>query len=763
MGTNAIHGVLQHLRRAVLQQESAGLSDGELLERYVDRQDGSALETLIHRHGAMVLAVCRRILGNEADAEDAFQATFLVLVRKAASIRSRAMVSNWLYGVAHNTALKAKAMNRRRRTREREAGAIAKPEAHEAVWQEVKALLDRELSALPDPYRTAIVLCDLEGKTIKQAAGYLGWPQGTVATRLRRGRALLAKRLLKHGLTLSIGGLARAVSQGATAVHVPASLIGSTIRATTAVSLGIAQTPVVSAKVAILAEGVLTGMLLHKLKITLAFCVATCMMVAGASLPTYQAWAAAGTKAKVASAPPANAECAGEPQATDNSKPRSDDLPPKGSDAPATVPGELSIRGSGKVITKEVPLADFTTIEVSRSIQVELTRADSFRVALTSDDNLLPYFQASKDGSVLRLTLDPKLKSFWARALKATVAMPTLERVSLEQHSRLTWKGFQSAKVFRAKVTGGSILDGEIEAEKVDLEATGLSTVTLKGSASEATVSASRQSLLLLAGLALDQASVTLKNGSMATVHVKTRLEYDLSAFSHLGYLGNPGITKGTTSGASLAVPHSLNSGREGAKPDTGNAPQPIPHLHHRASPAQGLDLQRTGSVSPERVTVGKRVPDFALRDLDGRTVMFSELQKDAKRTTKGVVLLSFWCSTCSSCRRVEQHLDKLAKDYQGEALVLALDANAGETSEDVRAFAKKTGLTLPIFLNPDGRTADIFGTEVTTTTVVIDGEGVLRYCGRFREGDRHTYAEDALKAVLAGKEVAVKTTRQDG
>ncbi len=751
MGTNAIQGVLQHLRRAVLQQESAALSDGELLERYVNRQDGNALEILIHRHGAMVLAVCRRILGNEADAEDAFQATFLVLVRKAASIRSRGMVSNWLYGVAHNTALKAKAMNRRRRTKEREAGAMLKPQADEAVWQEVKALLDQELSALPDRYRTAIVLCDLEGKTIKQAAVYLGWPQGTVATRLRRGRALLAKRLLKHGLTFSIAVLARAVSHGATAVHVPASLLGSTIQATTAVSLGLTQTPVVSAKVAILAEGVLTGMLLHKLKITVACCLATCMMVVGASLPTYQAWAAAGTKLNVADAPRVNSERLGEPPAPDSSKPRSANVPPKESDAPATSPDELSIRGSGNVITKEVSLANFTTIDVSRSIQVELTRADSFRVALTADDNLLPYLHATKDSSALRLALDARLKSFWARALKETISLPTLEGLSVAQHSRVACKGFHSAKRFQAKVTGGSILDGEIETEKLDLDATGISTVTLKGSAKTATISAAQQCLLSLGDLVVDQANVTLQDTSLARVQVKTRLDYDLRMNSRLEYLGNPEITKGTISGLSSSVLRF-----------PGNAPPLNPH-HHGANPAQSVQPPKTGSASSESVPVGKKVPDFALRDLDGRTVKLSELQKDSQRTPKGVVLLSFWCSTCSSCRRVEHHLDKLAKDYQGQALVLALDANAGETTEDVRAFAKKIGLTLPIFLNPDGRAADIFGTEVTTTTVLIDGDGVLRYCGRFRDGDRHAYAEDALKAVLAGKEVAVKTTPQDG
>jgi thiol-disulfide isomerase/thioredoxin len=161
-------------------------------------------------------------------------------------------------------------------------------------------------------------------------------------------------------------------------------------------------------------------------------------------------------------------------------------------------------------------------------------------------------------------------------------------------------------------------------------------------------------------------------------------------------------------------------------------------------------------------VGVGEKVPDFSVQALDGKALKLSELQKDEKRTKKGVVVLSFWCSTCSSCRRVEHHLDKLARDYAGQAAVIALDANAGETAERVAAFAKENGLTMPIVLDPSGRTADLFENEVTTTTVVIDGNGVLRYCGRFRDGDR-AYAEEALKAVLAGKEVAVKTTPHDG
>jgi thiol-disulfide isomerase/thioredoxin len=179
--------------------------------------------------------------------------------------------------------------------------------------------------------------------------------------------------------------------------------------------------------------------------------------------------------------------------------------------------------------------------------------------------------------------------------------------------------------------------------------------------------------------------------------------------------------------------------------------------------PKDPASSQATGT--PPRkgvVVVGQKVPEWSLQTLDGKAIKLSELQKDEKRTKRGVVVLSFWCSTCSSCRRVEHHLDKLARDYEGQAAVVALDANADETAANVATFARDKRLTLPIVLDPGGRSADLFGTDVTTTTVAIDGDGVLRYCGRFRDGDR-AYAEDALKAVLAGKEVTVKTTPHDG
>lgn len=171
---------------------------------------------------------------------------------------------------------------------------------------------------------------------------------------------------------------------------------------------------------------------------------------------------------------------------------------------------------------------------------------------------------------------------------------------------------------------------------------------------------------------------------------------------------------------------------------------------------------QDTETATHAKVKVGDKVPDFSVQTLDGKRVKLSELQKDETRTKNGVVVLSFWCSTCHSCRDVEHLIAELAKDHEGQAAVIALDANAGETAKSVAAFVKKNGLELPVVLDPSGNTADLFGVKRTTTTVVIDGNGVLRYCGQFRQKGGGS-AEEALKAVLAGNEVAIKTTPHNG
>lgn len=262
-----IASFLERLGHSMVRGDGAGLGDGELLERYLASRDEVAFEALVRRHGPMVLGVCRRILRNESDAEDAFQATFLVLVRKAASVRPRSMVANWLFGVAHNTARKAKVMNIRRRIKERELVDHFQPQTEAEDWQRLHELLDDEISRLPDRYRVVIVQCDLEGKTIKEAARRIGCPPATLSSRLTRGRALLARRMARHGPAFSLSLIAAALSQNAASAYIPACLMASTTQAARVVAAGAIASGVISAKVTLLTEGVLRAMLLTKLKI----------------------------------------------------------------------------------------------------------------------------------------------------------------------------------------------------------------------------------------------------------------------------------------------------------------------------------------------------------------------------------------------------------------------------------------------------------------------------------------------------------------
>jgi RNA polymerase sigma factor (sigma-70 family) len=266
MAIGLANPVVDHLRRVVLVRDGHGLSDGQLLECFLARRDGAAFASLVDRHGPMVMGVCRRVLGNHQDAEDAFQATFLVLARKAASVVPREMVGNWLYGVAYRSAAKLRTLNARRRARERQVAEMPEPVAArpDDLWQDVRPLLDRELSHLPDAYRTAIVLCDLEGKTGKEAARQLGWPEGTVASRLSRGRKLLARRLTRRGHAVS--GTALAALLRVESTPVPTTVTSSTIRAALSAASSLAG-GAASTKALALAEGVIHAMFLTKLKV----------------------------------------------------------------------------------------------------------------------------------------------------------------------------------------------------------------------------------------------------------------------------------------------------------------------------------------------------------------------------------------------------------------------------------------------------------------------------------------------------------------
>jgi RNA polymerase sigma factor (sigma-70 family) len=286
MPTRQLTQVLQHLRRAARLPDTENLTDGQLLEHFIRHRDEAAVTALVRRHGPMVWGVCRRLLGDHHHAEDAFQATFLVLVRRAAAVRPREAVGNWLYGVAYQTARKARATAAKRRARERQVTAMPEPEAPQRdLVNDIQPLLDRELSRLPAKYRVPLVLCDLEGRPRKEVARQLGWPEGTLSGRLARARQALAKRLTQRGVTVSGTILTAAL----TAADVPAVVVSATIRAATLDAAGSAVAGALPAPAPALMEGVLKDMLVTKLTTLTAVLLAVGLLALGGglwSLPT---------------------------------------------------------------------------------------------------------------------------------------------------------------------------------------------------------------------------------------------------------------------------------------------------------------------------------------------------------------------------------------------------------------------------------------------------------------------------------------------
>src|SRR5438128_8387322 len=205
---------------------AGGMTDGELLAHFLSSRDDNALAALVRRHAPMVWRLCDRLLRNHHDAEDAFQATFLVLVKKAADV-PREAVANWLYGVARQTALRARATAAKRGRRERQVVNLPEPTMEDVRDTDLQFVLDEMLSRLPDHYRGVIVLCDLEGLTRKEAARQLAIPEGSVASRLARARVMLAKRLTQRGIVFSGGSVAAVLS----AASAPPALVASTIKA----------------------------------------------------------------------------------------------------------------------------------------------------------------------------------------------------------------------------------------------------------------------------------------------------------------------------------------------------------------------------------------------------------------------------------------------------------------------------------------------------------------------------------------------------
>jgi len=300
---------LLHYLRSLRNAAIVELSDRELLRQYVANHDEAAFTALLHRHAPLVWSVCRRLLDNEHDAEDAFQAVFLVLLRKSTSLRVGASLASWLHAVATRIALKSRVTSLRRLHRERRALMPELSDPYAAIEErDLRVLLDEELDRLPEKYRAPLVLCYLEGMSYTEAARQLGWRDGTLCGRLARARELLRKRLSRRGLTLSGAALAAALTESVVA---PTMTVAAVARMAALFALGqAASSRAVSSSVATLAQGVLQAMTVAKVKTIVALVAFFCVLACGGGLAAHWFWTAKELPLERTETPPAtnNAE-----------------------------------------------------------------------------------------------------------------------------------------------------------------------------------------------------------------------------------------------------------------------------------------------------------------------------------------------------------------------------------------------------------------------------------------------------------------------
>jgi RNA polymerase sigma factor (sigma-70 family) len=331
MANAELSPLIRQIRKLATGPSMADPPDEYLLDRFVTDRDEAAFALLVRRHGPFVLGVCRHVLRHTQDAEDAYQASFLVLARRAASIRNPKSLPSWLHGVAYRTAMKAKRDAGRRRAHERQAPSGLKTDpSQELAWREVQAALDEEIQRLPEVLRAPFVLCCLLSRSHAEAASQLGLKEKTVSSRLTRARARLQRQLARRGVALATVLGATAAMPSLSAAAVPALLMESTIDAALAFAAGAsprAGTNLLPENVLALVKGAIKPMFATKVKIVTALLMVAGVAVAGGRLlvqgsPAEEAAGALLTDAPQAQEPAAEFLRAGTPkrQATETGK-----------------------------------------------------------------------------------------------------------------------------------------------------------------------------------------------------------------------------------------------------------------------------------------------------------------------------------------------------------------------------------------------------------------------------------------------------------
>ncbi len=465
MARGDLHTFVQNLYRRVGAGGSSGLPDADLLDRWVAARDEAAFELLLRRHAPLVLGLCRRLLNDAQDVEDAFQATFLLLVRKARTIRRGASLGSWLYKVAYRVALRARAGRGRAAVALDDVAARADDDL---LWRDLRPVLDEEVNGLPEKYRAPFILCHVQGRTNQEAADALGCPLGTVLSRLSWARERLRARLARRGLAVTSAALAVAFSQNAAPAAVPPALIEGALRTSTrpAVS-GAGAAAAAPARPVVLAEGVWKTMVRTKLKGMAVAAAAVCLMGLSSAAVGYRVGAtpapAPTPTGKKAEAPPAAAEEKPQPEGGEKPAPPARDR--NWVEVPAQQDGVLQVIGREAKPGEKVPPDRLVQVRVGGEMKQFYRLREGDRVA---EGELL-----ARVGDLLaRADVDIKIAKVKTAEAELVVSGKTkdeaLKRYEALQAANLKAPGSVSADEIRgAKLT----FERYVEEEKAKFQA----------------------------------------------------------------------------------------------------------------------------------------------------------------------------------------------------------------------------------------------------------------------------------------------------
>jgi len=728
---------LRGLTRGMAAESLTDLSDAELVEKAILSHDESAFDAIVRRHAQMVYRVCWRTLQHRHDAEDAFQATFLVLAKRIVSVRKRESLASWLYGVARRVALKAKAHAAGRRHHERRANTIERKSLEEATWLEMQAVLDCELAALPEKWRQPLVLCHLEGWTQDEAAKQLKWSKRTIRRRLEEARNALARRLRRRGVVLSTA-LAGVLVSDCAAPAMPPELLQLAIHRSASLATNNMTSTSIPVHVAALTEGVTTAMPLIKIKIAIALIPLLVIVGFGVSMHSSSMFAEN-----------QSGDQKNESSGQDGKKAGISNGEKEQLDSNLKQPRELNdVKFEGKIgpddprhkvyqVRHQVHTIRMTggkTYQIkltSKAFSIELVLEDSAGKKLASDGNdefAQIIFEAPKDDTyrIIVGSFDDRVGDYTLKVgvpSKADLAFAKVDREFQEALDAALKRSVQAKTQVEKDRARKQFFEDAIplfeRLSKVAHDYPGD-----QGAAES--MQAATQYLFML-------------RGADSPVLAKAlRSLIDQCSIKHVQGL------------AAVTLTHILRNQYEKAYENKDprasalyqDAERTLTETSKKFSDTSLLmQLFKETLFDLQHLSIGKQSPEIEGEDFDGKKFKLSDYRGK-------VVVLTFWSGWCAPCMALIPHEVALVKRLKNAPFVM-IGVNGDEDREALKKTANEKGITWRSFWNggPRGPITTAWGVHSWPAIYVLDSIGMIRFRGvRGEEMDR---AVDALLAEI--------------